>query len=486
MFGRLGLRFFSLPVWGKNTIFALATAQGKAGVGIIRVSGPATREVLARLLPEETASRITRQPRKLFRVDLIGHLKEILDTAMVVFFANPHSFTGEDVAELHIHSSKAVISALYAQLSSFEGVRIAEPGEFSRRAFLNSKLDLTQVEGLGDLLAAETDNQRRLALTHLGGRTGAVFTAWRTQIIQAMAMVEAWIDFSEDEAIEADTLLRVRTLVEELRKEIEGQLEQMKYSEIIRHGLQVVLCGPPNAGKSSLLNMLIQRDAAIVSPIAGTTRDVLQVNLQAEGHSLTVWDTAGIRETQHTCDPIEREGIRRALHATSTADFVLFLIDASSLGQIETWRPPLQQLDANKLAIVLNKTDLSPTTNLHQAITRLRELLPTQYVTVPILTNSVVSGTSNFKHEMLALLYSKCLSDYTTASALPVIVNERQQSHARAAHAALMNVGGTLDNDVVLAAEHLRQAANAIGRITGHIGNEDILDVLFASFCIGK
>lgn len=473
-------------VTGRGTIFALATAQGRAGVGIVRISGPETRRVLQQLLSVERAARIIDRPRMLVRADLIDRRQEIIDSAMVVFFSNPHSFTGEDVAELHIHSSQAVISALYAYLSSLDGVRLAEPGEFSRRAFLHSKLDLAQVEGLGDLLAAETESQRRLALRQLGGHTSAVFSRWRAKVIKAMAMVEAWIDFSEDEAIESDTLLAVRAMVEELAREIEDQLEKIKYGEMIRNGLQIALCGPPNAGKSSLLNMLVQRDAAIVSPLAGTTRDILQVSLQAEGHPLTIMDTAGMREAEQTGDPVEVEGIKRALKAAASADLVLFLIDASTIHHTAAWRPQLMKIAPSKLAIVLNKTDLMPIDQLHQSMAALRERLPRDFSSIPVLTNSCVTGTG-LRGDLLALLKARFFAECTALEALPVVANERQQSHVRHAQESLHNAQASLDGDqVVLAAEHLRQAAHSIGHITGHIGSEDILDVLFSSFCIGK
>ena len=458
-----------------DTIFALATAQGKAGVGIIRISGSEAGQALARILPEGRLAKVLSTPRKLFHTEFRDPATlDVLDSGMVVYFPNPHSFTGEDVAELHIHSAKATIARFYAVLAGL--ARIAEPGEFTRRAFLSGKLDLTQVEGLADLLAAETELQRKFALAQMDGRQSCIFAEWRGEIIRAMAMTEAWIDFSEDELIEDETLANVRSAVTALVERIERQLAQTHIGEIVRSGFRVALCGPPNAGKSSILNMLVRRDAAIVSPVAGTTRDVLQASLDIGGIPVILSDTAGIREAAH--DAIEQEGIRRALKTAEQADHVLFVLDGSVAKTDPTWIDQLSRLDPAKTSLVLNKVDLLGDVD----VAGIRSMLPPDLCDVRIFLNSCSVPDATFIGPFSDLVASRL--GETATDALPVIVNARQEAHART---AVQHLGESLlQRDVVLAAEHLRQAANAIGKITGHIDAEDVLDVLFSTFCIGK
>lgn len=395
---------------------------------------------------------------------------------MVVFFKGPKSFTGEDVAELHIHSSVAVISTLCRYLGSIAGLRLAEPGEFTRRAFLNGKIGLLQVEGLADLLASETDAQRRLALQQMDGQTGKKFHEWRRELIRAMAMTEAWIDFSEDENIEEDTLLRIREAILELVSDIKGHIQGQQLHEIVRNGMHIALCGPPNSGKSSILNCLVSRDASIVSPIAGTTRDVLQVNLEVEGIPVILYDTAGIRET--TDDVIEKEGIKRALQTANSVDYILFAIDASD-GTFNSTLQALLQLNPRNLTIILNKIDLKVKTLSPESI---RKALPPSHQNVSIIENSCINPRNSLIRPYLSSLVDQLQFQFTKQHS--ALVTERQRQLAQA---ALLELQSFLhETDIVVAAEGLRRAISAIGKISGEVGTEEILDVLFSSFCIGK
>lgn len=412
-------------------------------------------------------------PRKLFKGTLRSVVDgEPIDHGLVTFFRGPRSFTGEDVAELHIHSAPAIVSAMYATLGKVQGVRLAEPGEFTHRAYTNDKLDMTQVEGLADVLAAETEAQRRLALAQLDGSLRRHFERWRHSIIQALAMTEAWIDFSDDEQIEENTMSRVALLIEAMIAEISEQLRLSHINEIVRHGYRVALCGPPNAGKSSLLNGLVQRDVAIVSPVAGTTRDILQVTMAVAGHSIILSDTAGIREV--TNDVVEVEGIRRAKATLEAADHVLFVIGADN--DETEWRELIKELDPGKTTLIINKVDLL--TKDHP-----QDITVQGFDTIKL--SCLQGDTITYVHEHLMSLLKRDLPD-PTAAMQPVIANSRQRQHAESTLSALQSFMATHQHDVVLAAGWLRAASSSIGRITGQIDGEHVLDALFSSFCIGK
>src|ERR1700675_4189759 len=302
-----------------QTIFAVSSGRPPSAISIVRVSGPQAGPALTLL-----AGRIP-APRMATRALLRDANQQPIDDAVILWFPGPASATGEDVAEFHVHGGRAVLAALFAALSDFDHVRAAEPGEFTRRAFENGKLDLTEAEGLDDLIHADTDRQRRQALRQLKGLLGDRARDWRARIIEASALIEAGIDFSDDGDVPAQLIAPALAKIKTLRGEIETVLASEGRSERLREGLVVAIAGPPNVGKSTLMNALARREVAIVSPHAGTTRDVIEVQLDLDGYPVTVIDTAGIRETD---DPVEQEGVRRARARAAEADLVLWLSDA--------------------------------------------------------------------------------------------------------------------------------------------------------------
>ncbi|HEY7971994.1 MAG TPA: tRNA uridine-5-carboxymethylaminomethyl(34) synthesis GTPase MnmE, partial [Xanthobacteraceae bacterium] len=306
-----------------QTIFALSSGRPPSAIAIVRVSGPEAGSALKQLAGKIPSLRIA--TRVLLR-DAAG---EAIDDAVVLWFPGPASATGEDVAEFHVHGGRAVLASLLATLSAMKNLRAAEPGEFTRRAFENGKLDLTAVEGLADLVAAETQGQRRQAFRQMKGALGTPAEAWRERLIQALALVEARIDFSDEADVPQDLLAPALTIARALETEIAAALADSGRGERLRDGMVVAIAGPPNAGKSTLLNRLARREAAIVSPFAGTTRDVIEVHLDLGGWPVTLLDTAGIRDTE---DPVELEGVRRARERAAGADLVLWVVDAGDLG----------------------------------------------------------------------------------------------------------------------------------------------------------
>src|SRR3978361_69014 len=325
-----------------QTIFALSSGRPPNAISVVRVSGAHAGPILKALAGKNPP------PRRATRALIRDANQQPIDDAVVLWFPGPKSATGEDVAEFHVHGGRAVLAALFAALSSFENTRAAEPGEFTRRAFENGKLDLTEAEGLDDLIHADTDRQRRQALRQLKGLLGDKARDWRARIIEASALIEAGIDFSDEGDVPAELIAPALVKIKTLLGEIEKVLAAQGQSERLRDGLVVAITGPPNVGKSTLMNQLARREVAIVSPHPGTTRDVIEVQLDLDGYPVTVIDTAGIRETD---DPVEQEGVRRARDRAAEADLVLWLIeDDSQQHAIEGARPVWE---------VLNKIDLN-------------------------------------------------------------------------------------------------------------------------------
>ena len=434
-----------------TTIYALASAAGKSGVAVFRISGPDARAVLPFL-----GVRKILEPRMACLVTL-RYNETVIDQALALFFPSPHSFTGEDIVELHTHGSRAVIKLLYQALSACPGLRMAESGEFARRAFLAGKLDLAQAEGLADLIDAESRSQHNQALRQLSGTLSTRIETLREAILTPLALLEAYIDFP-DEEIPPEILMETQTRIQVLKSEIQDLLNDNHIGEKIRDGLEIVILGPPNAGKSSLLNLLAKRDAAIVSPEAGTTRDLIEVHMEIAGFSVTLIDTAGLREAENT---IEAEGIRRGSHRAKHADLTLYVTDATQLSASGAAIPQ----EAANLIILANKCDVTPLPKY------VGNLLP-----VSVKTGAGIS-------EMLTLLTNK-ISTVMETYTPPLITQARHREALQEALQCLQRLHLTLPCELLC--EELRLTARAIGKITGKIAVDDILDLVFSRFCIGK
>jgi tRNA modification GTPase len=449
-----------------QTIFALSSGRPPNAISVVRVSGPHANVAMTLL-----AGRIP-PPRMARRARLGDANQGPIDDAIVLWFPAPGSATGEDVAEFHVHGGRAVLSALFAALSSIDGLRAAEPGEFTRRAFENGKLDLTEAEGLDDLIHADTDRQRRQALRQLQGLLGDKARRWREQIIEASALIEAGIDFSDEgdvpDELMAPALVRIRALHDEITEVLAAQGR----SERLRDGLVVAIAGPPNVGKSTLMNQLARREVAIVSPHAGTTRDVIEVQLDLDGFPVTVIDTAGIRETD---DPVEREGVRRARARAAEADLVLWLVEADG------WGPSVDA--AVPVWTVRNKIDLNALSG-HTQTLRIDAANPGQNPGRADLAISAVRGDG--LAELIAALVGFA-QQFFGANESGLIARERQRALLRETAAALlrsMDGAGRVGEELV--AEDLRAAADSLGRLLGRVDVEDVLDKIFRDFCVGK
>ena len=442
-----------------ETIFALSSGSVPAGVAVVRLSGQRVRFAL------ETLIDSVPEPRRAALRLLRGGDGSAIDRGIVLYFPGPGSVTGEDVAELHLHGGRAVVAAILGRLGGLAGLRPAEPGEFTRRAFLNGRMDLTEVEGLADLIAAETEAQRRQAMRQASGSLREVFDGWRERLVRARALVEAELDFAEEEDVPGSVSEQAWADAANVAREIGWHLNDQHRGERLRDGAEVVLLGPVNSGKSSLINALARRDVAIVSTEPGTTRDLIEVRLDIQGYPFTVVDTAGLRETE---GEVEREGIRRARSRAGAADLVLSLEDVgASAGE-----PARDERFGSEGPLRIGtKVDLIELPSEREALAKRYDVLL-----------SAKTG------EGLEALITK-LAEFAAKGMEPgeasVITRARHRSSLLACRDALLrSLEGA--GPMELRAEELRQATDALGRLTGRVDVEDLLDVIFRDFCIGK
>lgn len=450
------------------TIFALATAPGRAGVAVMRISGAMSAEILQTLTRRALPAPRQAALRALYRPD-DGAL---LDRALVLWLPAPHSFTGEDMLELHLHGGRAILNRVTAALAACAGTRLAEPGEFTRRGFEHGKFDLTAAEAIADLVQAETEAQAEQALQQMGGALSALYDDWAAQLTRSLAHLEASIDFA-DEELPPDLAARQAAALQSLTTAIASHLADGRRGERLRDGYSIAILGAPNAGKSSLLNTLAQRDAAIVSAVAGTTRDIVEVQLDLGGYPVILADTAGLRAAT---DIIEQEGIRRAKQRARQADLKLLVFDAAHLPELDALT--IAEADASSI-IIINKTDLlaAPQADF--------DLAKRHGFARPPIFVSLQTGAG--LPQLLDQL-QRHVADALHDRGRPALTRARHRQALEAAQSCLRqaNAGLHAGQEMALVTEDVRQALRALGRITGRVDVEDLLDVIFRDFCIGK
>lgn len=438
-----------------DTIFALATPPGRSGVAVMRLSGPLTGTIVDAVIAGDRPA-----PRYAGLRRLVASDATLIDEGLLLWFPGPHSFTGEDCAEFQIHGGPAVIEALAARLTEL-GARLAEPGEFTRRAFEHGRLDLTEAEGLADLIDAETAAQREQALAQMSGALRTLYEDWRQRLISVLAAIEGEIDFPDEDDVPDRLAQTARPVLDALAVDLERHLDDDRRGERIRDGFVIAIIGPPNAGKSSLLNALARRDAAIVTDIPGTTRDVVEVRMDLEGFAVTLADTAGLRETE---DVIEREGVKRALTRADSADFVIGLLD----GSVE-WNQEMTPVLARADMIVFGKADLPTRLTLPDS----RE------------PSHRISARTGKRVGALERDLGKIVSERLSRREMPALSRLRHRRSVEMARDALRRALSGL-SDPELAGEDVRLAVRALESLTGRIDVEHVLDEVFSRFCIGK
>jgi tRNA modification GTPase len=439
----------------RSTIYALSSGKGRAGIAVFRVSGPQARIVLEKLAGELPAPRIAA-----LRKIRSGNDEEVIDRGLVLWFPAPSTVTGEDVAEFQVHGSAAVISRLFREFAKFENVRSAEAGEFTRRAFENGRMDLVEVEGLADLLSSDTDAQRRLAMRQFMGEASVVYENWRGILLRSLAMLEAAIDFVDEDDVVADAWAAVKPAVLDLKIELELAVLSSTRAGSVRDGLRLVIAGPPNAGKSTLLNWLVGREAAIVSSIAGTTRDVVEARIDFDGAALLVADTAGLRA--NTEDPIEAIGMARTKIEVRDADILVWVTAADVVASVGPDRKPD--------LVVFNKVDLMSVDSIHYR----NEL------------EFDVSLKNQIGLQELEERLNNLIQDRMKVGSEAIVVRDRHLAAVKETIRLLNDSLEDAERPLELIAEDLRKASRALASITGRIDVEDLLGKIFSEFCIGK
>lgn len=444
-----------------KTIYALSTVFGKSGVAVIRISGAKAFEVISQMTDLDVSKIVS---RKMYLTKFYNPVsRETLDNSLLVAFKSPASFTGENTVEINCHGSKAVIKSFLAALSVLPDFRLAEPGEFSRRSFYNGKMDLTEADGLADLIDAETSLQQKVALQQMGGNLFNLYNDWRSRLVSVLSYIEAYIDFP-DENIPEDTVFKIENGVFKISEEIEKHIQDNKIEERLRDGFKVVIAGPTNAGKSSLINAIVKRNVAIVSDIAGTTRDVIETYVDIQGFPVIFSDTAGLRETT---DEIEQIGVKLAKDKIAEADFCLFMFDAS-VDTPEIFSEYVNKIDVPYL-FVANKMDKITEDKKNDLIKKGCALISAK-------ESKNISALTEAIYKTFQDMYEKGTAQLIT-----------RQRYKEALGKCLQNLSRfNLHKEIELAAEDIRLACRAIGKITGQVEVDEILDKIFSSFCIGK
>ena len=442
------------------TIYALSTGPGISGVAIIRASGDDVKKIITLLTKKPLPTPRVATLRKINKINT----SELIDEGIILWFPGPESYTGEDMVEFHIHGSKAVIDALHGSISAVENCRLAEPGEFTKLAFQNGKINLLKAESIADLISAETEIQRQQAIKIMNGKSSDKFNNLREKLLKILSYVEAKIDFP-DEDLPEDIIKNIKMVSNEVLQNIKKILEDQKVGERIREGFKIAILGPTNAGKSSLLNHLSKRDVAIVSEIAGTTRDVIETRLNIDGYPVVVSDTAGIRESKNE---IEKKGIKLALQKADDADLKLIVIDAKSVD----FKGVLSELMDENAILVINKSDL------------LKEDLNQKFKSY---NHVLISVKNNLNVDSLILKIKNQLKNKFIISDDILITRERHRQHLEQCSNYLKKFDEKNQaEDFDKAAEDLRLATKHLGMIVGKIDVEEILGSIFKDFCIGK
>ena len=442
------------------TIYALSSGPGRSGIAVIRISGLETKNVIKKLTKDNLPNPRVATLRKINKINQ----NELIDEAIIIWFPSPQSYTGEDMAEIHVHGSVAVVGAILDQLSTMDDCRLSEPGEFTKIAFQNGKINLLKAESISDLISAETEIQRKQAIKIMSGRSSEKFNSLRKKLLKILSNVEAKIDFP-DEDLPEDVIKNIKINSQKIRKEIEKILNDQKVGERIREGFKIAIIGPANAGKSSLLNHLSNREVAIVSEIAGTTRDVIEAHLNLDGYPVVISDTAGIRESQ---DEIEEKGIRLALKRAEDADLNIIVIEPKSV----QFTGFLNDLVSEKSIIVINKIDLGYK-NINQQIEKFNPI----FISIKNETNL---------DELINRIKDKLKNKFVSSNET-LITRERHRQSLEACVQNLKNFEEkNSQEDFDKAAEDLRLATRHLGMIVGKVDVEEILGSIFSDFCIGK